>query len=383
MAKDKIIKVSECDYLIRFQDKKIDGEGHEVLVETERRVTNLRDIWLIGNTGVRNQWRLPGGFKVYAESNMVGKLRTPEDQKAFKELLAQTGEIRGDKDKDESASITRKYRLMFNKFGFAYPEITSKHGFQQNELGEIDHITPLGKAFYNANNVEAQQECFLRGLIVPMEELENGRSFSPLIWILCIMLELEKITGDTKINFIEFATQVQTSNPDFSLGEIVNKILTIRECRLSAENKKKFDREQIDEAWTHYFKMRDNFSQYADMNLRYLCTSGIVKRSGRGISLVPEFHAMAVALTEQVVSEASYKERLLLQCNGAELPTDNIETANLVLADLIRELNEYNIHYEIPDIPLDSMQNVNTVRSSLKQDIDKYKEEKIRRKSKK
>lgn len=380
MAKDIIEKIGECDYIVYTKEKKSGEGGQELLIETQRRVTNPRDIWLIGNTGVRNPWRLPGGFKVYAESNMVGRLRTPEDQKAFKELLAQTGEIGGDKDKDESASITRKYRLMFNKFGFAYPEITARQGFQQEEIGPIDGITPLGRTFYQANTIEAQQECFLRGLIVPMEEMSNDKYFSPLLWVLCVMLELEKVTGDTKINFIEFATQVQTSNPSFSIEAIVNSILEIRRNRVDAENKKKFDREQIDEAWTHYFKMRDNFSQYADMNLRYLCTSGILKRSGRGIALVPECHAMAVELIKDVISEDSYKERLIRQCNGAKLPTDNMDTANLVLQDLIRELDQYNISYQIPDIPLDSVQNINTVRSSLKKDIDKFKEERYAKK---
>ena len=85
MAKDIIEKIGECDYIVYTKEKKSGEGGQELLIEMQRRVTNPRDIWLIGNTGVRNPWRLPGGFKVYAESNMVGRLRTPEDQKAFKE----------------------------------------------------------------------------------------------------------------------------------------------------------------------------------------------------------------------------------------------------------------------------------------------------------
>lgn len=374
MAKDEIIQVDIDTYDVIERTKVMTDYG-ERIIEHTRRVNNPVNIWLIGNTGMRNPWRIPSGFKVYVESNMVGRLRTPEDQVAFKMLLARTGEIGGDLNKDVDASITRKYRLMFNKYGFAYPEITKKDGFKQDELGKVDTITPLGNAFYNADSVTAQQECFLRGLIVPMEDLGEGKTFSPLLWVLSVMLELEKRTGDTKINFIEFAICVQTTNPNNDIGEVVDHILTIRNERKNAENKKKYDRELTDKAYARYLLKRDNFKGYADMNIRYLISSGIVKRSGRGLMLVPEYHTMAIELIKGTVSEEPLKERYIRLCNGAELPTDNVETANKVLNDLIAELEYYKIPYEIPDIPLDNAKNVNIVRSNLKKDIDKFKEE--------
>lgn len=374
MAKDKIIQVDYDTYDV-VERIKVMTEYGEKFVEHTRRVNNPVDIWLIGNTGMRNPWRIPSGFKVYVESNMVGKLRAPEDQVVFKMLLAKNGEIGGDLNKDVDASITRKYRLMFNKYGFAYPEITKKDGFRQDKLGKVDAITPLGNAFYNADSVAAQQECFLRGLIVPMEYLGEGRTFSPLLWVLSVMLELEKRTGDTKINFIEFAICVQTTNPNNDIGEVVDHILTIRNERKNAENKKKYDRELTEKAYARYLLKRENFKDYADMNIRYLISSGIVKRSGRGLMLVPEYHTMAIELIKGTVSEESLKERYIRLCNGAALPTDNVETANKVLNDLIAELDYYKIPYEIPDIPLDNAKNINIVRSNLKKDIDKFKEE--------
>lgn len=374
MAKDEIIQVDIDTYDVIERTKVMTDYG-ERIIEHTRRVNNPVNIWLIGNTGMRNPWRIPSGFKVYVESNMVGRLRTPEDQVAFKMLLARTGEIGGDLNKDVDASITRKYRLMFNKYGFAYPEITKKDGFKQDELGKVDTITPLGNAFYNADSVTAQQECFLRGLIVPMEDLGEGKTFSPLLWVLSVMLELEKRTGDTKINFIEFAICVQTTNPNNDIGEVVDRILTIRNERKNAENKKKYDRELTDKAYARYLLKRDNFKDYADMNIRYLISSGIVKRSGRGLMLVSEYHTMAIELIKGTVSDEPLKERYIRLCNGAALPTDNVETANKVLNDLIAELEYYKIPYEIPDIPLDNAKNVNIVRSNLKKDIDKFKEE--------
>lgn len=374
MAKAKITQLDFETFSVVEQQKRITEYG-EKLINVERIVKKPIDIWLIGNTGMRNPWRIPSGFKVYAESNMVGRLRSPEDQVAFKMLLVKTGEIGGDLDKDKDASITRKYRLMFNKYGFAYPEVTKKDGFDQEELGPVDVITPLGETFYNADTVSAQQECFLRGLIVPMEKLDDNRTFSPLLWVLSVMLSIEKRVGDTKINFIEFATCVQTTTPLNDVEKVVDAILKIREERKGAENKKKYDRELIDKAFERYLKQKGNFKDYADMNIRYLISSGIVKRAGRGLSLVPEYHSMAIELIKDVVSTESLKERYKKICEGAPLPTDNVETANKVLNDLIAELEYYGIEYKMPDIPLDSAKNINMVRASLKKDIDKFKEE--------
>ena len=374
MAKNEIIQIDENKYKV-VEQVKILTEYGEKIKEITRLVENPIDIWFIGNTGMRNPWRIPGGFKVYVESNLVGKLRTPEDQMAFKYLLFEKGEAGGDVEKDASASITRKYRLMFNKYGFAYPEVSKKDGFKQEELGPVDAITPLGESFYKADTVASQQECFLRGLIVPMERLTETTTFSPLRWVLAVMLELEKKTGETSISFIEFATCVQTTNPLSDIEEVIADILSVREERKKAENKKKFDKERIHLKWDSYLKSESNFRDYADMNIRYLVSSGIIKRSGRGISLSQEYHSMAIELTKELISNETYKDRVTELCNGAKLPTDNQDMAEVVLKDMIAELDYYKIDYKMPDIPLDSAQNINIVRNALKKNIDRYKEE--------
>jgi len=374
MAKSEIVQIDADTYQVTDRVKVLTEYG-ERIKELVRTVKNPIDIWLIGNTGMRNPWRIPGGFKVYVESNLVGRLRTPEDQMAFKKLLFEKGEAGGDVDKDTSASITRKYRLMFNKYGFAYPEVTKKDGFDQLELGPVDAVTPLGETFYKADSVAAQQECFLRGLIVPMEKLTDDSTFSPLLWVVMVMMEIEKRTGDTKLNFIEFATCVQTTNPLTPVENVVDDILAIREERKHAENKKKYDRELVKKKWEHYLKLEGNFKDYADMNIRYLVSAGIVKRAGRGITLSPEYHSMAIELIKNVVSHESLKDRLIKLCNGADLPTDNQDMASMVLKDMIAELDYYKIEYTMPDIPLDSAKNINLVRNALKKNIDQFKEE--------
>ena len=310
-AKTEIVQIDDNDWAVVKTYK-------NGLVE-KRMVKNRIDIWLIGNTGMRNPWRIPEGFKIYAESDQVGRLRTPADQQAFKKLLAEKGVIGGDPDKDKSASITRKYRLIFSKFGLIYPEVTSKDGFSQSDIGPVDEITPLGNVFYHATSKEMQQECFLRGLMVPMEKIDDCYSFSPLLWTLQIMLKLFELTGDYRIDFIEFAAVVQTTNPMNNINEICNRIINIRNERRNAENVEEYDNTLIHNEWLHYCKDEDNFRQYADMNIRYLKATGIIKESVNGITLAAEHLSLAKTIVKNSISNKPLKDRYLELCNGSPL----------------------------------------------------------------
>lgn len=310
-AKTEMVQINENDWMVVKKYK----NG----VVEKRLVKNKIDIWLIGNTGMRNPWRIPEGFKIYYESDQVGHIRTPEDQQRFKRLLAEKGVIGGDPEKDKDASITRKYRLVFGKFGFIYPEITSKDGFKQEELGAVDTITPLGILFYNASTQAMQQECFLRGLLVPMERINETASFSPFLWTLQIMLKLYDISHDYRIGFIEFAVCVQTSNPLYNINDVCSKIIDIRNNRRNALNIEEFDENLIHEEWTHYCKDEKNFKEYADMNIRYLKTTGIIKESGTGITLDPQYLPLIQSISRHALSYKSLKERYIELCNGAPL----------------------------------------------------------------
>ena len=56
------------------------------------------------------------------------------------------------------------------------------------------------------------------------------------------MLAVEKRTGDSTISFIEFATQVQTSNPEGDIEKVVDSILEIRSKRDASSAKRKYDK---------------------------------------------------------------------------------------------------------------------------------------------
>ena len=153
------------------------------------------DIWLVGNTGLRNPNRIQEGFTVFANSSFVGNLRGRENEIGFMNLLNEKEVIQNENGKDESGSHARKWRLMFAKNGFIYPQIKKKDG-AQDELGTLDAITPFGRAFLQADTYPAVQECYLRAMSVEQFAMEDDiHHFSPLRWLLAIMtypVEFEK-----------------------------------------------------------------------------------------------------------------------------------------------------------------------------------------------
>ena len=107
------------------------------------------EIWLVGNTGLRNPNRIQEGLAVYAASPYVGNLRGLENEIAFMRLLDEKGIIQNEEGKDSSGSHARKWRLMFSKNGFIYPQVKKIEG-RQEDLGPLDDITPFGRMIVRA-----------------------------------------------------------------------------------------------------------------------------------------------------------------------------------------------------------------------------------------
>ena len=207
-------------------------------------------IWLVGNTGLRNPNRIQEGFFAYANSPFVGNLRD-ENEVGFMKFLNEKGIIQNEEGKDESGSHARKWRLMFAKNGFIYPQVKKKEG-RQEELGALDDITHFGRSFLKADTYPAVQECYLRAMSVEQFAMPDGTHyFSPLRWLLAIMLELEKRTGSSELSRIEFALWGHTTNPSYNLEEVVDNILDLRQRRTAAPAKRSFDKKEIAKRGEH------------------------------------------------------------------------------------------------------------------------------------
>jgi hypothetical protein len=322
-------------------------------------------IWLVGNTGLRNPNRIQEGFSVYANSAFVGHLHGRGNELGFMNLLDEKGIIQNEEGKDSSGSHARKWRLMFAKNGLIYPQVQKKDG-RQEELGVLDEITPFGRSFLKADTHPAVQECYLRAMSVEQFPMPDGKQyFSPLRWLLAIMLELEKRTGSSELNRLEFALWGHTTNPSYSLETVVDNILDLRQRRTAAPTKRPFDKKEIAKRGENYDKKADNFLDYSDMNMRYLRISGVLQRKGRGLVIVPMKHVLAEKLAKSTASAAPLMEQYKLLCNGAPLPTDNVDVAKSLLDDLIKQIKERHIAFDISDLPLTTATEINIARQRL------------------
>ncbi len=284
-------------------------------------------IWLVGNTGLRNPNRIQEGFAAYAGSPFVGRLHGRENELGFMRFLDERGIIDNREGKDVSGSHARKWRLMFARNGLIYPQVKRRDGLQ-DELGKLDEITPFGRSFLRADTYPAMQECFLRAMSVEQFPMPDGSGyFSPLRWILAIMLELERRTGSSELKRIEFALWGHTTDPRCDLDEVVDSILDLRSRRALAPAKHLFDRREIARRGENYNKKAGNFLDYSDMNMRYLRISGVLQRKGRGLVIVPAKHVLAEKLAKRTANAAPLLAQYAILCRGAPLPTDNAEVA--------------------------------------------------------
>ena len=324
--------------------------------------------WHLGNTTVRSPFRLREGLVALSTSPLQGNLRGREQEIALRRLLGEHGIVElGD---DETYSVGRKWRSALNKLGFLYPEVPAASGITQTEIGQIDTITPNGWRLIRADTVPAMQECFLRALAahyIPsaLERNFDFSVFSPLRHTLSVMLELERQTGESRLNFIEMGLVVQLTNGDDDLAEIVSRVLDLRARRAASTNKRQFDRQARDEAAQLHGYAAGTFNDYADTNLRYLKATGLVQSKGRGLSLVPEKHLFIERLTAETGVPESDRAYFITLCNGAALPTDNQDSALAVLDDLLQQLRRRSIPFDVGGKPTDTPADIEIIRHQI------------------
>jgi len=334
--------------------------------------------WHLGNTTVRSPFRLREGLVALSMSQLQGNLRGRRQEIALRKLLGEHGIV--ELGSDKTYSVGRKWRSALNKLGFLYPKIPSKSKCSQKDIGPVDMITPNGWRLIRAETVPAMQECFLRALVahfIPsaLERKYNFAVFSPLRHTLAVMLEIEKTTGDSYLNFIEMAIIVQLTNSEDDLEKVVAKIQFLRLEREQAENKRKFDQTVRDEAAKKHKYKAQTFYDYADTNFRYLKATGLVRSKGRGLSLMPEKHIFIEELAKDrsvPISDRSYFATL---CSGAALPTDNKKVARVVFDDLVDQLAKRHIPYEIKDKKLDTPADIAIARHGIEDLLSKLNED--------
>lgn len=299
-----------------------------------------------GNTTVRSGTRLREGLIAIRASKKEGFLRERSGDIALIDMLVENDviEFYG----EETYSVGRKWRAALCKLGFLY----DKYGSIQDQIGQIDFITPNGKRLISAESLAAQQECFLRA-ISAMQLSFNGKSykvgpgFSPLKHIVKAMLAIEKATNSSQISFIEFASFIQFDPAKSSYETIVKSILNYRAERSTTENKKKYDMVTLEASVATNGRVAlTSYIDYADENLRYLKATGCFSTAGKGIAIAPGKYDLLVQLINSIPEISDTVDYWKNATNGSKLPTDDLSNAARSLQILQIEANKRGIPFK-------------------------------------
>lgn len=99
--------------------------------------------------------------------------------------------------------------------------------------------------------------------------------------------------------------------------------------------------------------------------MRYLRISGVVQRKGRGLIIVPAKHLLAEQLAKDTATRRPIMDVYRELCNGAALPTDNLDTAKALLSNMESQLKANHILYDLSDRPLNTVAEINIARQYL------------------
>ncbi|MCK4760783.1 MAG: AlwI family type II restriction endonuclease [Candidatus Aminicenantes bacterium] len=336
-------------------------------------------LWHIGNTTVRTPYRLREALIVLKNSEFCGSLLGQEREAGFTELLHEKSIVRVDRldgsVKKPADDVGRKWRIALAQLGFIVKHLGRPKEIQQRGIdhkiepfttgfpgltGRPYEITPNGSRLITAENIAAQQECYLRALAsyrIPsiFETDYKFPPFSPLRFVLEILLYLENSGEEAVIKLGEMAAIVQCSTPAHGIEKVVLEILSYRKERDKSGNKKKFDDEKRIDAVLVLEKSvkAGTLNDYADLNFRYLKATGLFQSKGRAIVLLPEKQTLAELLTSEefeIPDDSTYVKNLW---KGAALPTDDRVKTLEILSRLTTQLKGHG--EEIKEVDLTGM----------------------------
>jgi hypothetical protein len=352
--------------------------------------------WQIGNTTVRNPYRLKDGLRVLALSPLIGNLEGRENESAFAELLHEAGVVAVQRiesgEAGDYSDVGRKWRSALDKMGFITPKLsrhTDERGIDPRlRLLEVDipgltgrpyELTPQGRRLINAATLVEEQECFLRAMVARQHEPTNpllGQPFSSLRMVLKVMADLESRGAEPSINMEEMAAVVQFVTSEQEAEEAAEAIIDFRERRAGEENKRAFD----NAFRRNYTQVTDEtrlrtFGDYADTNRRYLRATGLFNLRGRSIILAERRRMLVNQLLQVPFVPADNREHFAALWNGAYLPTDREPEARQSIKILASTLRKRGEAVRIPNLGPLPIQELTQIRFKLEKQIEKIQEE--------
>jgi hypothetical protein len=351
--------------------------------------------WHIGNTTVRTPYRLKEALQVLKNSEFHRNLLGREREEGFARLLNEKSVVRADRIKKtpgaDSSDLGRKWRSALAQLGFVVMHLTKGHkvgvdprlkSFISNVPGLSGipyEITPSGNRLINAESVAEQQECFLRALIaykIPsiFENRYEFKRFSPLRFVLEILLNLESQGEEQLIKFDEMALIVQRRTGDDGVSQTVSEIISYRTERNKAENKKKYANDRLLEAMEENRAKAGTSRDYADLNFRYLKATGLFQANGHAITIIPEKHALVELLLSGFIEDYEDSAYVKNLWEGAKLPTDDRINSLNIIRHLSAKLEEHGEKPDFIDIKEKSMDELSAIRHKLEYKLQCLKE---------
>lgn len=353
--------------------------------------------WQIGNTTVRNPYRLKDGLRVLALSPLIGNLEGRENESAFAKLLHEAGvvavqRIESGEDGGDYSDVGRKWRSALDKMGFITPKLsrhTDDRGTDprlQPLVGDVTgltgrpyEITPQGRRLINADTLVEEQECFLRSMVARQHEPTNpalDQPFSPLRMVLKVMVGLANREAEPSINMEEMASVVQFVTSEQEAEAAAEAIVDFRARRTGAENKRAFDREFR----SSYTQVTDEtrlrtFGDYADTNLRYLRTTGLFSLRGRSIILAERRQVLINQLLATPFIPLTDRDYFPVLWIGADLPTDHEPEARVNIEALADALRGRGAPVRLPNLEPLPIQELTQIRFKLEKQLERLHEE--------
>lgn len=367
----------------------------------------FRKPWLIGDMICRNPHRLIGALGVLQDSRFNGNVQDDAKRDEFvkhlqkNDVVSYQGISKGKSMEKEG----RKWILALSRLGFVTPALSSK----RNMTGRIDprlieilqgdvnlftlsghpsEITPSGMKFMNSMSNIEEQENLLRAIcgyrIIAHEDQNNQypihsnrhldidglekrfeSNFSPLHFILDVLHHLSARSEEPRLSGDEFAFFVQTSNPFFDIGNVVEQIVKYR----SDWKKTEGDREKRNDHKNRIhsrvsreaFKKTKNQIKKFDLYTQKICTFLHLKSSGLfcstlddGITIPENQKVIAEMIREDRPRETSFAEYQCFLMTEPSLPFDNIENAKVVIQDLGERLRDQKYISTVPKFDQES-----------------------------
>lgn len=279
----------------------------------------------IGNTTFRRPWRIPEGLRALKKFNKkynFKKNRKSEDyEAALINSISNTGvlESKG-KVKGWKGGHGRKFLNLCQKFGFITPRpkvISGKGTYDLNKNGEDKFIlnflentsskiklekfpfslTPLGNMLAETTSDEfeitsEQKDLFLKSLYYQQQPSilhslgadYNGEKIRPLQLFLKIFFQLEKLGLENSLSTGEISLVINTAWTN-NIETIIDDIKIFRKTKKGKE--RKFAKEWFEKkGGEKIFKARfDSIWTYADPNISYLVSTGLINKIGKKIIL--------------------------------------------------------------------------------------------------